>query len=142
MDGIEVFTETIKILLEIMEQKHGELKLFSSRATEETSRAIDEIIYTITDFLSQNPRFGMYNIQLFKKDSNLETKHIIPTSAKCYNCFLLNTNFPSQHLLKNNIILGTIVNFWPTLSPYLFIQVIYIINYILIIILIKNFNNK
>ncbi|XP_012057787.1 PREDICTED: uncharacterized protein LOC105620920 [Atta cephalotes] len=42
-----------------------------------------------------------------------------------YNFLLLNTNFSSQYLLKKDLIFGHVVPIWPTLSPYLFVKIIW-----------------
>jgi len=103
-----------------------QLKLLSSR-TERTSFFIDSTIKIVTKFLKYNGScFKMYNIKIFTEDiCYFTTKHNISVSAMCYNCFLVNTDFSSQHLLRNDMRFGHIIGTMPTLSLYLFIQVIY-----------------
>ncbi|KYN28395.1 hypothetical protein ALC57_02122 [Trachymyrmex cornetzi] len=110
------------------ENLYGELKLFSSR-TEKTSYFIDNIMTSIIEqvkILESNLRFKLYNIKIFTEDScNLEIRKNIPILARCYNYLLLNTNFSSQHLLRKDIRFGHVVGICPTLSVYLFIQIIW-----------------
>jgi len=102
-----------------------QLKFLSSR-TERTSSFIDNVIESVTYFLRNNPSFKMYNIKIFTEDiCHFKTKHNISISAMCYNCFLVNTDFSSQYLLRNDMRFGHIIDALPTLSLYLFIQVIY-----------------
>lgn len=123
MDEIfdRTITEDITVMLSKLQLQYGELKLFSSRALQEISHFIDEIIRIITSFLRN--RIGMYNIEIF---SNLKRESTyLPTFAKYYNYLLLNTNFTSQSLLSQDVLFGHVVGIWPTLSPYLFIQVVH-----------------
>jgi len=102
-----------------------QLKLLSSH-TERTSRIIDSTIQIVTKFFCDYPSFKMYDIKIFTEDSfYFKTKHNISISAMCYNCFLVNTDFSSQYLLRNDMRFGHIVGRLPTLSLYLFIQVMY-----------------
>ncbi|XP_036141051.1 uncharacterized protein LOC105834345 [Monomorium pharaonis] len=117
------FYEGIRNILISMEQHYGQLKRFSSRVMTQTLHSItDEIIIIIIDILRN--RYGMYNIKIFNED-NGERRHIVSIFARCYNYFLLSTNFSSQYLLRKDIRFGHIVGHWPTLSPYLFIQIIW-----------------
>ncbi|KYN28396.1 hypothetical protein ALC57_02123 [Trachymyrmex cornetzi] len=124
MDEI-IFNQTIiddmAVMLTMLQQHYGQLKLFSSRALQESSSFIDEILRIITSFLGS--RLGMYDIKIF---NNLERKSsYLSTFASCYNYLLLNTNFTSQSLLRHDMLFGHAVGIWPTLSPYLFIQIIW-----------------
>ncbi|KYN00242.1 hypothetical protein ALC62_08988 [Cyphomyrmex costatus] len=112
-------TEDMRVILSALQEQYGQLKLFSSRALQETT--IDEILRIIISFLRN--RLGMYDIKIF---NNLQKESTyLPTFAKCYNYLLLNTNFPLQSLLSQDVMFGHVVGFWPTLSPYLFIQIIW-----------------
>lgn len=122
------FFESMLLILS-QQEKYGQLKLLSSR-TKKTSHSIDKIITAIikkVKILESNLRFKLYNIKIFTEDScNLEIRKSIPVMAICYNYLLLNTNFSSQHLLRKDTRFGHKVGLWPTLSLYLFIQVIHI----------------
>ena len=123
------FIDCITLILQ-QENLHGQLTLLSSR-TKETSYFIDKIITSIikqVKILESNLRFKLYNIKIFTEDScNLEIRKNIPILAKFYNYLLLNTNFPSQQLLRKDVRLDYVVGTCPTLSVYLFIQVIHIL---------------
>jgi len=113
--------EDMTVMLTMLQQQYGQLKLFSSRALQQSSCFIDEILRIITSFLGN--RLRMYDIKI---SSDLKRKSsYLSTFAKCYNYLLLNTNFTSQSLLKHDLLFGHAVGIWPTLSPYLFIQVIH-----------------
>ncbi|XP_072750949.1 uncharacterized protein [Anoplolepis gracilipes] len=115
---MEEFSQDMQKLLLRKEQEYGQLKFISSRATKETSCFIDELIEAVVDIVQK------YN--LLPKDINpKDSSNITFTSAQCYNYFLLNTNFPSQNLLLEDLLYGHLVGLWPTLSPYLFIQIIW-----------------
>ncbi|KYN00243.1 hypothetical protein ALC62_08989 [Cyphomyrmex costatus] len=116
--------EDIRMILSTLQQQHGQLKLFSCRSTNESLRSIDEISKMITYYLKD--RLGMYNIEIFIADSDFKTKHTyLPVFVSCYKYLLLNTNFSSQYLLRNDPRFGHVVGIWPTLSPYLFVQIIW-----------------
>lgn len=117
------FPKNMWKLLSKKEQEYGELNFISSRATEETSRFIDELLEAITNYAKE---CNMYNIKIYYDDdvSKPWFTNISDAIIRNYNYFVLNTNFSSQFLLAEDMLLGSIVNFWPTLSPYLFIQVI------------------
>lgn len=118
---MDEFSQDMQKLLLKKEREYGQLKFLSSRATKETSCFIDELIQDVVDIIQK------YN--LFPEDNNpKEARNITFTAAQCYNYFLLNTNFPSQHLLQEDLLYGHLVGLWPTLSPYLFIQVYSYIN--------------
>ncbi|XP_012057783.1 PREDICTED: uncharacterized protein LOC105620917 [Atta cephalotes] len=113
--------EDMTVMLTMLQQQYGQLKLFSSRALQQNSCFIDEILRIITSFLGN--RLRMYDIKI---SSDLKRKSsYLSTFAKCYNYLLLNTNFTSQSLLKHDLLFGHAVGIWPTLSPYLFIQIIW-----------------
>jgi len=125
-DILYQFIEDMRVLLIQQEQQHGQLKFLSSRAMKNISHFINKMLKMIIAVMKNNQKLGIYNIKIFIEDScNFETRHNISTFAKCYNFLLLNTNFFSQYLLRKDMIFGHIVGKWPTLSPYLFIQVIH-----------------
>ncbi|XP_071566471.1 uncharacterized protein [Temnothorax nylanderi] len=110
------------VLLEL-ELQHGQLKRLTLRPN-----AVIEIIRTVKDALNDSLQFKMYDIKLFVEYSSFETRSDISLYTKCYNYFLLNTNFSSRYLLKKDIMFGNIVGCWPTLSPYLFLLIIWCSN--------------
>ncbi|XP_029675815.1 uncharacterized protein LOC115243176 isoform X2 [Formica exsecta] len=115
---MDEFSQDMQKLLLKKEREYGQLKFVSSRATKETSCFIDELVQAVVDIIQK------YN--LFPEDNNpKEARNITLTAAQCYNYLLLNTNFPSQHLLQEDLLYGHLVGLWPTLSPYLFIQIIW-----------------
>ncbi|KAL6254385.1 hypothetical protein P5V15_014434 [Pogonomyrmex californicus] len=126
MDLIHDFCRIIRALFELVEQRHGHLPYYAARTTEEISRTIDEIIAT---FLRVIPRY-MFNVKIFT-DANVQVADVqeyndivIVRYVMYYQCLLLNTNFSTQHLIKEDPIYGVIVETCPTLSSYLFIQLI------------------
>jgi len=121
------FTKNMRILLTHQEQSFNtQLKLISSR-TKRTSFFIDSTIKVVTEFLKYDClNFKMYDIKIFTEDIYcLKTRRNISVYAMCYNCLLVNTDFSSQYLLRNDMRFGHIIGAMPTLSLYLFIQVIY-----------------
>ncbi|KYM97745.1 hypothetical protein ALC62_11574 [Cyphomyrmex costatus] len=119
---LELPKQVQKFLLK-KEQEYGQLKFILSRATEETSHFIDELLEALLDIVKQ---FNIYNIKIFyENDSSKPCINISPAVIGCYNHFLLNTNFYSQSFLAEDLMLGHIVHSWPTLSPYLFIQMMW-----------------
>lgn len=118
MDIPAEFPKEMQKLLLKKEKEYSQLKFISSRATEETSRFIDELLEAVTNIAKE---FGVYNVKMFYEDGNFK---LCETSViSCYNHFVLNTNFSLQDLLAEDLMFGHLVEFWPTLSPYLFIQV-------------------
>ncbi|XP_018302740.1 uncharacterized protein [Mycetomoellerius zeteki] len=116
--------EDIRVLLSILQQNHGQLKLFSCRATNESLHSINEVPKMIMYYLRD--RLEMYKIEIFIADSDFKIKHnYLPVFITCYNYLLLNTNFSSQYLLRKDTRFGHVIGIWPTLSPYLFIQIIW-----------------
>lgn len=126
MDALSkvAFSKQIQRLLLKKEQEYGQLKFISSRATEETSCFIDELLEAITNIVK---KIDLYYIRIFDDEDSSKLLDISPTIIKSYNYFLLNTNFSSQSLLAEDMLISHIVNLWPTLSPYLFIQVILVL---------------
>lgn len=120
MDVLEFPTQVQRLLLK-KEQEYGQLKFISSRATEETSCFIDELLEEIRNIAE---KLNLYDVKLFYEYDAFKPSTISPHVISNYNHFLLNTNFSSQPLLVEDMLLGHIVNFWPTLSPYLFVQVL------------------
>lgn len=119
MDIPTEFPKEMQKLLLKKEKEYGQLKFISSRATEETSHFIDELLEAVTNIAKE---FSIYDIKMFYKDGNSKPCEISVISY--YNHFVLNTNFSSQYLLAEDMMVGHLVDFWPTLSPYLFIQVL------------------
>ncbi|XP_018338605.1 PREDICTED: uncharacterized protein LOC108746372 [Trachymyrmex septentrionalis] len=116
--------EDIRILLSPLQQQHGQLKYLSCQTTNENSRSIDEVSKIIMYYLKD--QLGMYNIKIFIADNNFNTKHnFLPKFITCYKYLLLNTNFSSQYLLKKDMRFGHVVGLWPTLSPCLFVQILW-----------------
>ncbi|KAL0113824.1 hypothetical protein PUN28_011275 [Cardiocondyla obscurior] len=89
------------------------------------SRDIEKIIRNIIYALKNKVKCDLYNVKIFDANGNIDVVEFIPLCdyAKCYNGFLLNTNF-SSHYLLNKQIFGS-VGSWPLLSPYFFIQIIW-----------------
>lgn len=124
MDIPTEFAKEMQKLLLKKEKEYGQLKFISSQATEETSHFIDKLLEAVTNIAKE---FSIYDIKMFYEDSNSKPCEISVISY--YNHFVLNTNFSSQYLLAEDIMVGHLVNFWPTLSPYLFIQVLILVWY-------------
>ncbi|XP_071566542.1 uncharacterized protein [Temnothorax nylanderi] len=121
MDAFNFDDEIQKLLLK-KEKEYGQLKFISSRATEETSCFIDNLLEDVADIAK---KCNMYNVKIFVEDDSFKPCDVPRSIIISYNHFVLNTNFSSQYLLAEDMLLGHIVNFWPSLSPYLFIQVIW-----------------
>jgi len=119
---MEQFSQAIQKYLMKIEQKHGKLKFLSSRATKETTCIINEITETIATI------FKEHNMLLNKKsliiDPMDQTCCITSNIVHSYNWLLLNTHFKSQYSLTEDEQYGYMVGQWPSLSPYLFMQVI------------------
>ncbi|KYQ55953.1 hypothetical protein ALC60_05236 [Trachymyrmex zeteki] len=125
MDIILELPRQIQKFLFKKEEEYGQLKYILSRATEETSCFINELLDALTNIVKQ---FNIYNIKVFyENDSSKPCINISPAIIGWYNYFFFNTNFHSQSLLTEDLMLGHIVHSWPTLSPYLFIQIIWCI---------------
>ncbi|XP_011065175.1 PREDICTED: uncharacterized protein LOC105152517 isoform X2 [Acromyrmex echinatior] len=123
MDLILELPKQIQKFLFKKEQEYGQLKFILSRATDETSYFVNEFLEALTNIIKQ---FNIYNVRLYyENDSSKPCINISPGTISCYNYFLLNTNFQSQSLLAEDLMLGHIVHSWPTLSPFLFIQIIW-----------------
>ncbi|XP_012215092.2 uncharacterized protein [Linepithema humile] len=126
MDKLAEFAGDMQKFLLRKEKEFGELKFVSSRATEDTSCFINELMQTVVNI------FEKYNIPKEFSDNEQKTKgsiSTIPIVAQCYNYLLLNTHFSSQELLTEDISCGHMVDVWPALSPYLFIQIIWRLKY-------------
>lgn len=108
------------MLLLKKEQEYGPLKYLLLRTTTETSDHIDDLVQAIIHIV--------YKLELIPKDTanEAEKSTIIDnqTAINCYYYILLNTNFSSQQLLMEDPVIGHLVGVCPTLSPYVFIQVI------------------
>lgn len=116
--------EDMKTLLLRLQQQHGQLKLLSCRASIENIRSIDEISKMIGYYLKD--RLGMYDIKIFIADNEFNTKYnFSPIFITCYKYLLLNTNFSSQNFFKKDMRFGHVIGLWPTLSPCLFIQILW-----------------
>jgi len=124
MSIIAEFHKQIQKLLLKKEQEYGQLKFISSRATEETSCFIDELLEAVTNIAKE---INIYDVKIFYENDSSKSITIPASIISGYNHFMLNTNFPSQSFLVEDLILGQMVNSWPTLSPYLFIQVILVL---------------
>ncbi|XP_012057735.1 PREDICTED: uncharacterized protein LOC105620869 [Atta cephalotes] len=123
MDLILELPKQVQKFLFKKEQEYGQLKFILSQATDETSCFVNELLEALTNIIKQ---FNIYDIRMFyENDSSKPCINISPGVISCYNYFLLNTNFQSQSLLTEDLMLGHIVHSWPTLSPYLFVQVIW-----------------
>jgi hypothetical protein len=123
MDKLAEFAGDMQKFLLKKEKEFGQLKFVSSRATEDTSCFINELMQTVDNI------FEKYNIPKEFSENKQKNEGIskIPIVAQCYNYLLLNTHFSSQELLTEDVSYGHMVDVWPTLSPYLFIQVIYVL---------------
>ncbi|XP_071640798.1 uncharacterized protein [Temnothorax longispinosus] len=121
MDALNFYDKIQKLLLK-KEKEYGQLKFISSRATEETSCFIDNLLEDVADIAK---KCNTYNVKIFVEDDSFKPCDVPQSIIISYNHFVLNTNFSSQYLLAEDMLLGHIVNFWPSLSPYLFIQVIW-----------------
>lgn len=121
-ESLEHFPLTIRKILLKKETEYGQLKFISSRATEETARFIDELLEEITKIAQT---LNMYNAKLFYENDSSEPSSITPLIIGVYNHFILNTGFSSQPFLIEDLMSGHLVHSWPTLSPYLFIQIIW-----------------
>ncbi|XP_011877907.1 PREDICTED: uncharacterized protein LOC105567570 [Vollenhovia emeryi] len=117
-----LFSMDMQKLLLKEQRKCGELKFILSRATEETSRFIDELLEAIT---SVAKKYNLYNIKLFCGNDSALPYEIPSNIFADFTYFVLNTNFTTRHLFTENITVSHLLDVWPTISPYLFIQIIW-----------------
>lgn len=137
MDNLADFVGDMQKFLLRKEKEIGPLKFVSSRATEDTSCFINELLQTVVNI------FEKYNIPKEFSENKQKDKggiSMIPIVAQCYNYLLLNTHFLSQEFLTEDFSCGHMVDVWPALSPYLFIQVIYILHLVFYSCLRYNIN--
>ncbi|KAL6254384.1 hypothetical protein P5V15_014433 [Pogonomyrmex californicus] len=113
-------TKAIQMFLLKKEQEYGQLKFISSQATEETSRFIEELLETIKEMFKEH---RLYDIKLFAEE--YRECSVSSEIIQCYKYFLLNTDFSSQQFVIEDTSVGHLVYYWPALSPYLFIQIIW-----------------
>ncbi|RLU27052.1 hypothetical protein DMN91_000851 [Ooceraea biroi] len=127
---MEAFSQEIQKYLMKMEQRHGKLRFLSSRATEETSHTINEIVETISSIFQKHKMHLMQN----EISNPRNEKYYITLNVACgYNWLLLNTYFKVQTFLTEDVRYGHMVGQWPPLSPYLFIQIIWSFKYEMIL---------
>lgn len=121
----EFFRSIQKFLLK-KEQKYGQLKYLLSRATVETSSNIDELVQDIANI------FDDYEILPTDRHTKSDLSIEVKTDEKVFQSYrylLLNTHFHAQSRLAEDILHGHLVDLWPSLSPYLFIQIIWKLRY-------------
>ncbi|XP_012215410.1 uncharacterized protein [Linepithema humile] len=126
MDKIANFSWCMKELLISKRKLFGQLCYITSRTTEETSFFINELMQGIVDI------FKKCKIPIGISEDGQKDKRSfsrIWIVVQCYNYLLLNTSFPSQDYLQMDFANGHKVNMWPNISPYLFIQIIWRLEY-------------
>lgn len=99
-------------------QELGELKLLTANITTENNHHVDDICESMTNI------FKSYNIPIAKSGTINNEK-----SIQAFKYLLLNTNFENQGRLAEDIVSGHLVDMCPPLSPYLFAQILWSLEY-------------
>lgn len=108
----------IQMLLMKKNQEYCQLKLLTARTTVENTVKIEELSKSIEEIILAH--------NLTEEGINLRL------NPKCVNIFkylMLNTNFKVQERLAEDVIHGHLVDICPSLSPYLFIQILWKLKY-------------
>ncbi|OAD59243.1 hypothetical protein WN48_09509 [Eufriesea mexicana] len=118
MDNLNEFYKKIQMYLMKKDQECGELKFLVSRITTENSNHIDDICRSVTNI------FETHDIPITEKASINDERCV-----QAYKYLLLNTNFVNQERLAEDIVSGHLVDMCPSLSPYLFIEILCTLEY-------------
>ncbi|XP_015111493.1 uncharacterized protein LOC107037447 [Diachasma alloeum] len=118
MDQMDEFYQKIQTFLIKKDPEVGKLKFLSSRTTEESAKLIEEIITAMGSI------FEACNIPIKEGISTCNMKCI-----EALKYFILNTNFNAQEFLQDDLLHGHLVDMCPPLSPYLFIELIWFLEY-------------
>ncbi|XP_076650874.1 uncharacterized protein LOC143357985 [Halictus rubicundus] len=118
MDELNVFYKKVQTYLMKKNQECEGLQFLTVRATSESISHIDEVCETMLNL------FESYSIPTKEKS--------LVNNEKCalsYLYLLLNTKFKNQERLAEDIVSGHLVDMCPPISPYLFIQILWKLEY-------------
>nr|XP_012146860.1 PREDICTED: uncharacterized protein LOC100877178 [Megachile rotundata] len=118
MNESNKFYKKVQMYLMKKNQECGELKLFTSCVTSENINHIDDICKSITEIFESN------NIPT-KEKTTINDEQCVES----YKYLLLNTDFKNQERLTEDIIYGHLVDMCPPLSPFLFVQIMWNLEY-------------
>ncbi|XP_076758727.1 uncharacterized protein LOC143428036 [Xylocopa sonorina] len=117
MNDMNEFYKKIQMYLMKKSQEYGELKLLKA-VTDENTNQINDICKSVTNI------FETYNIPIGEKASVNNRRCV-----ESYKYLLLNTNFENHERLAEDIASGHLVDMCPSLSEYLFIQILLNLEY-------------
>nr|XP_031842784.1 uncharacterized protein LOC116431462 [Nomia melanderi] len=118
MDELNAFYKKVQTYLMKKNQECGELQFLTLRATDESISHINDVCESMLNL------FQTFDIPIKEK--------IMSNDEKCalsYTYLLLNTRFKNQERLGEDIVSGHLVDMCPPLSPYLFIQILWNLEY-------------
>lgn len=118
MDELNEFYKKVQMYFMKKNEECGELQFITSRITTENINHIDDICNIIVGI------FEIYNIPV-KEKALINNKRCV----QAYKYLLLNTKFSSQERLAEDIVIGHVVDMFPPLSPYIFIQILWKLEY-------------
>lgn len=115
MDDLQ---KKIQMYLMKENQEDGELTFLIARTTIENTIKIDNLCKSISDIILA--------FDLASKDIELIQN---PKCVSAFKYLMLNTNFTVQKRLAEDMVHGHLVDMCPTLSPYLFVQILWKLEY-------------
>ncbi|XP_076240748.1 uncharacterized protein LOC143183168 [Calliopsis andreniformis] len=118
MDDMNEFYKKVQMHFMKKNQECGELQYISSRTTSESNNHIDDMCKTIVNI------FDTYKVPM-KEKALIDNKQCVQS----YIYLLLNTKFKNQERLAEDIIIGHLVDMFPPISPYLFIEILWNLEY-------------
>lgn len=118
MDELNEFYKKVQMYFMKKNEECGELQFITSRITTENINHIDDICNIIVGI------FEIYNIPV-KEKALINNERCV----QAYKYLLLNTKFSSQERLAEDIVIGHVVDMFPPLSPYIFIQILWKLEY-------------
>ncbi|XP_017889504.1 uncharacterized protein LOC108630624 [Ceratina calcarata] len=118
MGELSDFHKKVQMYLMKKNQELGELKLLTANITTENNSHVDDICKSMKNI------FVSYDIPIAKNIAINNERGI-----QAYKYLLLNTNFESQGRLAEDIANGHLVDMCPPLSPFLFVQILWSLEY-------------
>ncbi|XP_033321017.2 uncharacterized protein LOC117217479 [Megalopta genalis] len=118
MDELNVFYKKVQAYLTKKNLICGELQFLTLRATSESIEHIEDICDSILNI------FDTCNIPTREKTLANDKK-----CAQSYMYLLLNTMFKNQERLGEDIVNGHLVDMCPPISPYVFLQILWKLEY-------------
>ncbi|XP_034937473.1 uncharacterized protein [Chelonus insularis] len=114
MDEFDEFYTKLQAFLMSKNSECGELKLISSKITEENARHVEGICNGIKKIFES---FGIF----FNKDASTINEKCV----RAYEYLIFNTCFTCQEQLAEDIVKGHLVDMCPPLSPFLLLTILY-----------------